>query len=87
MKVVVIHESNHGFIAVAKDYKAAVQFLIGENWISDYTEVWVDDEHWGRIIDVLGEDWADKMSDWGFGNFNDYFTDSFYLEEVEVFGT
>ena len=76
MKAIVINEDNHGFIGLAKDYPRAVKFLIDNGWLDDYTEVWVQDN----------EDWADKMENWGVGNFNDYWDGSFILEEREVYG-
>ena len=86
MKAIVINEDNHGFIGLAKDYPRAVKFLIDNGWLDDYTEVWVRDTEWARLNEVLGEDWADKMENWGVGNFNDYWDGSFILEEREVYG-
>ena len=36
MKVIIIHEENHGFIGVAKDMDSAFRFLIEENWVEDF---------------------------------------------------
>lgn len=35
MKVIIIHEENHGFIGVTKDMDSAFRFLIKEGWIDD----------------------------------------------------
>ena len=35
MKVIVIHEENHGFIGIAKNMDSAFRFLIEEGWIDD----------------------------------------------------
>ena len=34
MKVIAIHEENHGFIGIATTMKAAFRFLIEENWLT-----------------------------------------------------
>ena len=86
MKVIIMNEDNHGFIGLAKDYPSAVKFLIDNGWLDDYTEVWVRENEWARLSEVLGEDWADKMENWGVENFNDYWDGSFYFEEREVYG-
>ena len=86
MKVIIMNEDNHGFIGLAKDYPSAVKFLIDNGWLDDYTEVWVRENEWARLSEVLGEDWADKMENGGVENFNDYWDGSFYFEEREVYG-
>ena len=88
MKIIVINEDNHGFIGLAKDYPNALNFLNNEGWMDDNTEVWEnpDTYEYGKLKDVLGEDWFDSMMTWGIERFNDYWDGSFYLEEREVYG-
>lgn len=85
MKIILVNEECHGLIGVAKDYSAAVRFLIDKDWLNDYTEIWVRDGDYRRLIDVLGEDWADKMTNWGLDNFNDFWDGSFCLEEEDLY--
>ena len=89
MKVVLINEDNHGQIGVALNYYHAVTWLIGNNWIDDYTEVWGDDRtNWCALKELLGEDWADDMvNNWDIDNFNEFWNYSFQLTLVEVIGT
>lgn len=86
MTVIEIHEDNHGLIGIAKDYKSALLFLTNNNWIKGSTEVWVGPAEWTRLDERLGEDWFDKMINWGIGNFNAYWDSSFMLTETEVYG-
>ena len=44
MKVIVIRVDDEYLPAVAKDYKAAIRFLIDERWIDERTEIWIDEE-------------------------------------------
>lgn len=44
MKVIVIRVADVYLPAVAKDYKAAIRFLIDEEWIDEGTEIWIDEE-------------------------------------------
>ena len=92
MTVILIEEDNHGQIGVANNYYNAVKWLIGEHWLDDTTEVWVDcdedDCHWRTLSEQFGEGWADMMTDqWDINDFNSYFDGSFYLTPVEVIGT
>lgn len=87
MKVILINEDNHGLIGVAKTYKDAVMFLINDHWLTDHTEVFTSDYSFETawICEVLGEDWVDVIRDeWTINTFNDYFCDSFMLNEEEV---
>lgn len=89
MKVIKVNEDNHGLICIAKDYKSALQFLANNSWIEDSTEVWngpYANPEWCRLDEAMGEDWFDKMINWGIENFNEYWDGSFYLEEAEIYG-
>lgn len=88
MKVVAVNQDSHGFIGLAKDYKSALDLLINTHWLEDNTEVWDERTNgWVKLKDAQGEDWFDDMCRWSINEFNEYWDSSFYLEEVEVFGT
>lgn len=84
--VICVYEDNHGLLTIAKDYVSALDFLIKENWLEDSTEIWAGDYYYTHLVEEMGEDWADKMRDWDIEHFNDYWENSFYLEEREVYG-
>lgn len=48
MKVIIIHEENHGFIGVAKDMDSAFRFIIEDDWVDglwdEDTQNYVDPE-------------------------------------------
>lgn len=88
MKVIQISEENHGFIGIARDYKSALTFLYNNGWLEDSTEVWIGahaEPEYGRLDEVLGNNWFEKMLKWDIENFNDYWDGSFVLLEVEVY--
>lgn len=89
--VILINEENHGLIGVADNYKSAFAFLINNDWINDYTEICTgEDWHsyiWERVSEIFGEGWQDKMADWDIQNFNEYWRDSFFLQEIEIYRT
>ena len=89
MEVILINEDNHGQIGVAYNYYKAVEWLINNNWIDDYTEVWDDYKtYFGSLKEQLGEDWADEMLYWwDIDKFNEFWDGSFQLTLVEVIGT
>lgn len=44
MTVITMNEENHGFLGVAKDYKAAIKYLYQTNWLNKDTEISQYDE-------------------------------------------
>lgn len=89
MTVILINEDNHGLIGVANNYFNAVSWLIDNHWIDDNTEVWNDaSDQWEKLIDLQGEDWADRMRDeWDIDNFNYFWENSFSLNPIDIIGT
>lgn len=90
MKVLLIHENNHGVIGVVKDVNSAVSFLIKENWLNEKTSICYDngdDYEWGTVEKAYGKDWEHFLRSLTIGLFNEIWEDCFYLEEEEVFGT
>ena len=88
--VVLIAEDNHGQIGVAKDYPSAIDFLIGQHWLDNEYQVWVDNEISLNftIAEHLGEDWQIIIRDeWDTEEFNNFFDDSFYLTIEDVYWT
>ena len=91
MKIIIIEEESHGFIGCAKDYKSTIHFLIKDNWLTDNLEVWDEKKDetnnpWSPIIEVLGENWTDIIENrWNINDFNDFFEESFWLREIEVY--
>jgi len=86
-KVIAIFEENHGLLAVASNYQRAVMWLVNNCWLTDYTEVFDDSTHeWVFLKEACGEDWIDYISiRWDHYDFNEYFKDSFRLQEIEIF--
>lgn len=92
MQVISIQEDNHGQIGIALNYYNAIQWLIGNKWITDHTEICTGEDYhsyvWKPITEVLGEDWADKMLEqWDIDTFNDYWEGSFLLQSINLIGT
>lgn len=85
MKVVLIHEDNHGFLGVAKDYENAINFLLQNRWLNTDIEIYVDDEYDFKSLKELNVSIEDiKKMD--IDKFNDFFEGIFYLDIDNVWG-
>ena len=84
MKVITMwHDGD--FLGVAKDYKSAVKFLIGNRYIDGSDEIMADINKYCRLNEYLGEEWADTMAEkWDIYEFNAFYDWFFALEENEV---
>ena len=86
MKVVVIHEDNHGMIGIALAYPNAISFLIEKDWLTSTEEIlWNNKDKWLTVEEVFGENWEDKLKELDIEKFNEYFEGCFHLEEMEVY--
>ena len=85
MKVITIwHDGD--FIGVAKDYKSAVKFLIGNRYINASDEIATDINKYCRLDEYLGENWADVMAEkWDIYKFNAFYDWYFAFEENYVY--
>ena len=81
MTVITIHEDNHGFLAVAKDYKSAVAYLVNNNWFFEFYNDRTGT--YDRVTDEMIDEMTEK---WDINDFNDFWENTFYLYEEEVFG-
>jgi hypothetical protein len=87
MTVVMIDEENHGTLAVAKDFESAKDFLINEHWIAEDLVVYSDNmNNWDTIENIFGADWKNKIKSMDEKEFEDTFVDTFFLNEVDVYG-
>lgn len=84
MKVILIHEDNHGIIGVAKDYKSAIDCLIQNQWLHNKTEVLNSLEEW-TTLEELGLD-IETIKKWDIEAFNDFFDGIFYLDVDTLWG-
>ena len=84
MTVIVINEECHGDIGIAANYHYAINFLIEKDWLNGNTEVWIN--HHDFLLKEVFDDWRKEIKSWDIKKFNDFFCNSFYLKEVEVYG-
>lgn len=96
MKVVQISSKWDRFystLGLARDYRAALIFLMNKGYLRDKTLVWTG-PYLGNIStleDHFGEDWCDRfMEKWDIGDFNSFFDNdfspnAFRLTEIEVY--
>lgn len=92
MKVITIHEENHGFIGVATTPKAAMQFLVNRGWLElgsefydEETEAWYELRHIFESMDI--EPTLENIVDWGVSKFDDWrlWDGLFYFGETELY--
>lgn len=85
MTCITIEECNHGIIGIATNYKSAIKFLIAEDWLSDYTDIYSDEkDEWINLIEWRA-DWKEYLLSRDMDEFNTLFTDLFYLEDYDIF--
>ena len=85
MKVIVIMErQGEGLLAVAKDVKSAIKYLIENKWIEEDDTYLVEYEKFS-IIRKFGKNWEDTISNMSINEFNEFFRFLIYLEEKEVY--
>lgn len=84
MKVIVINEDHHGDIGFAVNYNYAIDFLVKKDWLNENTGVWIN--HHGFLLKEVFSDWEKEIKNWNIKKFNDFFLNSFYLKEVEIYG-
>lgn len=86
MKVIAIHESSHGLIGVANNYKNAIEFLIKEEWLENRTMVYdCDSDDWDSLQNLWGANWKEIFENWDIDFFNKVFEGTIRFEEIEVF--
>lgn len=83
MRVIKIDEETHGFIGLAKDCASAIRFLYDENWLTEDTEIWDDEEQIWRPLKELCE--MEEILSLDLESFNRVFECVFLLEEVKVY--
>lgn len=87
MKVIVISEECHGYIGLATDYKAAIDFLVDKQWMEADIEIYDETVHYYRL---LGEAFSDFhhyfKNEMTMEDFNNFWDGTFYLEAIEVHG-
>lgn len=90
-KVIAIYEENHGMIKVASSRKAAVMFLVKDNWFCAYDDIWVCSECKHRpAYQLMGKTNAGEVTERELASFLLYAMDSeeydtcFIFREVDV---
>lgn len=87
MKVIVIVEESHGFIGVAKDFDAAVNFLNDKYWLSGDSNIYDEKKkEWTTVKEMFGKDWLAYFHfNCNIEQFNDFFDGCFYLREETMY--
>lgn len=87
MKVIIIHEDNHGMIGAVMNYSTAIEFLIRYNWLNGMCDVVDKNGNFITVEEKFGKDWKDIILSWTVHRFNMEFEGSFNLELYGVYGT
>lgn len=86
MTIVVINEENHGLLGVAKDYDSAIDFLVRDDWLGGFTEMWDEyRDEWVSLEKSFGSNWIFVISKWSIDTFNDKLS-QFQLILTDVYG-
>lgn len=88
MKVIVISEECHGYIGLATNYKAAIDFLVDEKWMSTDIEIYDETiDNFRHLSEVFADFRHYFKNEMTMEDFNNFWDGTFYLEAVEVHGT
>lgn len=89
MKVIIIDEENHGFIGVADSVIHAIDFLIENHWLTEYSSVfqYAGNGKWteSSVKERFGDSWAQTIKQFNREKFNDEFEGNFYFSEETVY--
>lgn len=91
MSVVLIYDENVTLLGVAKNYKAAIDFLVNKGYLSGSMQIYdQESNHYVRIDEYdkyYGENWLDVIRDeWDVENFNEFWGHWLLLDEWDVIG-
>ena len=88
MSVVLIYDEDVTLLGVAKNYKAAIDFLFNKGYLSDSIQIYdQESNHYVRIDEYYGENWLDVIRDeWDVENFNEFWQSWLLLDEWDIIG-
>ena len=88
MNVIIIKEEDHGLIGIADSIIHAIDFLINENWLNEYTDVfqYAGDDKWteSSIKERFGVSWEKIIKQFNLEELNEVFDGGFYFSEETV---
>lgn len=85
MKVTVIYEEDHGLLAIAKDYVAAIKWLVESGWMTQHSEIYdYNTLKFYKFKDWFGDGWLGRILGMTLAQFNELET-NFCLKEEEVY--
>lgn len=85
--VFLIYEDDRA-IGVATSFKAAKQFLLRHEWVTEHTYIWVNDrlnedgDHYFRLNEVYGDNWEEAFLNFSKGELGNT---SFCIQERELY--
>lgn len=89
MNVIIIKEECHGLIGIADSIIHAIDFLINENWLNEYTDIfqYAGNDKWTEISikKRFGVDWEKTIKQFNLEELNDVFDGCFYFSEETVY--
>lgn len=88
MSVVLVYDEDVTLLGVAKNYKAAIDFLFNKGYLSDSMQIYdQESNHYVRIDEYYGENWLDVIRDeWNVENFNEFWQSWLLLDEWDIIG-
>ena len=88
MKVITIHEENHGFIGVASSMKAAWQFIVNKGWLGFWDNAYIFD-NWVGINELFDQNGWNKTNEnlieWAMNRGEEAWDGLFYFGETELY--
>ena len=88
MNIYICYEECHGALIVADSVASAIDFFIADNWITDGTEIHIDNDgcgDWVELGDHFGDEWENTIRALSMNEFNVMFSEQFYIRKDELY--
>lgn len=85
MKIILIEEENHGFIGAVTRKDLILPWLVRNNWMNQFTEIYDEKMNDYRSLrDIFGLTWYQSLAALNFDDLCDLFDGVLYFSEEEV---
>lgn len=88
MYIYICYEEDNGVLIVADSVESAIDYLIADNWITEGTEIHIDNSGYGDWVELgnhFGDEWETIIRNLSRNNFNLMFFERFYIRKDELY--
>ena len=88
MYIYICYEEDNGNLIVADSVESAIDYFIADNWITEGTEIHIDNDgcgEWVELGDHFGDEWESVVRALSRNDFNWMFCERFYISKDELY--